>query len=374
MGVAGIVAEYNPFHNGHLYHLRQTKKETGCDHCIAVISGNFVQRGEPALFDKFTRAAMAVQSGVDLVLEIPPANAVSSAEYFSKGAIAVLTATGIVDTLSFGSETGDLSSLQRVADILTQPDVKQKIQQLMKTGIPVWQAMEQVAKGYPSTPNDILGVEYLKALRDSNIKPYAIRRMGTGYHDQQTSGTLPSATAIRQLLSKGESADILMPFPPPPVPMASEKELEASMIYALRVKTPEQLKAYADVSEGLENKIYDACRRFDTLEEIIQEVKSKRYSYTRIRRILYHIFLDIPSGMREKAPEFIRVLAFNERGQSLLAQMRKTAKLPVINCYSQKDFINYATARLDKKENDLYALALPGKKVFEGGLKAVMVT
>ncbi len=373
MQVVGIVAEYNPFHNGHLYHVQQTKKETGCEHCVAVMSGNFVQRGEPALFDKFTRAELAVRHGVDLVLEIPPANAVASAEYFAKGAVAVLKATGIVDALSFGSETGDLPSLQRVADTLTQPEVKQKIQNLMKTGIPVWQAMEQVAKEYPSTPNDILGIEYLKALQGSNITPYAIRRMGTGYHDQQISGNLPSATAIRQLLSKGESADGLMPYPLPSAPMASEKELEASVIYALRVKTPEQLKGYADVSEGLEHRIYDACRRFDTLEEIIQEVKSKRYSYTRIRRILYNIFLDIPSGMRKKEPEFIRVLAFHETGQKLLAQMRKTATLPVVNCYTKQDFVTYETARLDKQENDLYALALPGNKVFEGGLKAIMV-
>ncbi len=374
MGVVGIVAEYNPFHNGHLYHIQQAKKVTGCDHCVAVMSGNFVQRGEPALFDKFTRAAMAVQGGIDLVLEIPPANAVSSAEYFAKGAISVLKATGIVDALSFGSERGDLKSLKQVAKQLLSPETQQKIQQEMKSGIPVYQAMSRVVPEYPSSPNDILAVEYLKALQGSSIKPWAVDRIGSGYHDRKVSGSIASATAIREMLTRGESVKGLIPGETLPLSMASEAELESALIYALRVKTPEQLKAYADVSEGLENKIYDACRRFDTLEEIIQEVKSKRYSYTRIRRILYHIFLDIPGAMREKAPEFIRVLAFNEKGQALLSRMRTTSKLPVINCYSKQDFLTYETARLDKKENDLYALALPGKKVFEGGLRAVMVT
>lgn len=375
MDTVGIVAEYNPFHNGHLYHLKQAKKRTGCGYSVAVMSGNFVQRGEPALFDKFTRAELAVRCGVDLVVEIPPANAVASAEYFARGAVSVLEATGIVDALCFGSESGDLHALKQTAKQLLSPGMQEKIRGEMKNGIPVYQAMQRAVPCYPSSPNDILGIEYLKALesRKSSIKPYAVPRVGTGYHDREASGTIASATAVRELYAKGEEVGTLLPYDRLPFAAASELELESALLYALRVKTPEQLRQYADVSEGLENRIYEACRQYDRVEDILLSVKSKRYSYTRIRRILYNIFLDIPAAMREKKPEFVRVLAFNPNGQLLLNRMRETAKLPVINGYSKKDFYQYETARLDKKENDLYALALPGKKVFEGGLRAVMV-
>lgn len=375
LDTVGIVAEYNPFHNGHLYHLKQAKKRTGCEYSVAVMSGNFVQRGEPALFDKFTRAELAVKCGVDLVLEIPPANAVASAEYFARGSVSILEATGIVDALCFGSESGDLRELKQTARLLLSSEIQEKIRHEMKGGIPVYQAMQKALPCYPSSPNDILGIEYLKALesRKSRIKPYAIQRIGTGYHDREASGTIASATAVRERFAKGEEIGSLLPYDRLPFPAAVEKELEPALLYALRIKTSEQLKRYADVSEGLENRIYEACRKYDRIEDIILAVKSKRYSYTRIRRVLYNIFLDIPRETREKKPEFIRVLAFSRKGQILLNRMKETANLPVINGYAKKDFYQYETARLDKKENDLYALALPEKKVFEGGLRAVMV-
>lgn len=375
LNTVGIVTEYNPFHNGHLYQLNEAKKRTGCDYSVAVMSGNFVQRGEPALFDKFTRARLAVECGVDLVLEIPPASAIASAEYFAQGSIAVLEATGIVDTLCFGSETGNLRQLKQLARHLLAPETQEKIRLEMQEGIPVYQAMQKVLPDYPSSPNDILGIEYLKALerQKSRIKPYAVQRIGTGYHERKASGSIASATAIRELLAKGEEADSLLPYDHLPCEAASEKELETALLYALRIKTPEQLKRYADVSEGLENRIYEVCRKYDSIEEIILAVKSKRYSYTRIRRILYNIFLDIPREMRERKPEFIRVLGFNRKGQALLNRMRETAKLPVINGYAKRDFARYETAQLDKKENDLYALSLPERKVFEGGLRAIIV-
>ena len=375
MDTVGIVAEYNPFHNGHLYHLQQAKEITGCEYSVAVMSGNFVQRGEPALLDKFIRAENAVKCGVDLILEIPPACAVASAEYFAKGAVSILDATGIVDALCFGSESGDLERLNKTAETLLLPETRKAIRREMKNGVPVYQATDTVVKGSPVSPNDILAVEYIKALKtlQSSITPHAVLRMGAGYHEKESSGSIASAAAIRTLLREGKAVSHLIPYEELSSSPVLEKQLETAMLYALRVKTPQQLTQYADVTEGLENKLYEACRLHDTVEEIIQAVKSKRYTYTRIRRILYNIFLDIPKGMREREPEFIRVLAFNVKGQKLLNRMKKTAALPIITCYTKKDFYQYETARLDKKENDLYALAFAETKVYKGGLRAIRV-
>ncbi len=369
MNICGIIAEYNPFHNGHLYHLQQAKKLTGCDGIAAVMSGNFVQRGAPALFDKFSRAEAAVLSGVDLVLELPPACAVSSAEYFAKGGVEILRATGIADALCFGSECGDLSRLETIADKQNDAGFQEALRQLMSEGIPVRQAFQRLLPDLPEAPNDILGIAYLRALQGSGIKPVLVKREGAAYHDTTLSGELVSASAIRAHYHKGGDISPYVPLMPRAVP-ATEEALESAILYALRSKSKEELASYADVTEGLENKLFEECRRQDSVESLIHAVKSKRYTYGRIRRILYHIFLNIPARMREQPPELIRVLAFNETGQRMLNQMKKTASLPVVTCYTAQDFRRYSTAVLDKRENDLYALARKGEKVFHGGLQA----
>ena len=304
MHVAGIVAEYNPFHNGHRYQIEATRR-AGAECVVAVMSGNFVQRGEPALLGKFTRAKAALAGGVDLVLELPLPFAAAGAQRFARGAVALLDALGCVDTLSFGSECGALPPLLQAWLALEDERVRARLRALLKEGQPFAAARQQAvgelfgeeAGALLHQPNNILALEYLGALGSlgSKIEPFTVPRKGAG-HDSGAPVCAPGA-------------------------------LELPLLSRLRALAPGELRALPELSEGLEHRLYKAARQSRGLGELYALVKSKRYSHARVRRLALAAFL----GMRDEdgalPPPYIRVLGYTPAGKELLTA--SSAALPV---------------------------------------------
>lgn len=353
MQAIGIVAEYNPFHNGHQYHIKEAKKQAQADGVIAVMSGNFTQRGEAAVFDKWTRAELALTSGADLVLELPTAFAVRSAAYFASGAVQTLAATGICQYLSCGVESENTADLTNLAAYLAdEPKAYQDIlQDYLQTGLSFPNARQKALERLNisgadviSQPNNILALHYLETIHrcELSMKPLIIARRGQ-YHDHSLpadSSAFASASAIRKLLIQQNSS--WEEQVPEPVARLMKKhmqkgfapmqmELFAPAIFTLlRRSTPEELSEILEISEGLEHRIYDAAFQTETLDDLCAAIKSKRYTYTRIQRTLCHLLLNMKQEMAFSTPQYIRVLGFTDNGQKLLKEMKKTAQLPVI--------------------------------------------
>lgn len=402
MKVLGVITEYNPFHNGHRYHLEKSREITGCDATLAVMSGHFLQRGEPALLDKWRRGEMAVQSGVDLVLEIPTVYACSTAEFFSYGSIQLLHGTGIVTDLSFGSEHGTLPLLQKVAGVLAEspPSYEALLQEFLNQGLPFPVARSKALSSYMKqqlpgnredfkelekvlkSPNNILAIEYLKTLinTESPITPHTIKRISAGYHDRRIRGSIASATGIREHLASGKDFEALTGV----LPQASLRILKSAidqgfapvfpsnienlLLGLLRRATPEDLRRIFDVTEGIENRLWKGAKKSTGLGELLEQVKTKRYTYTRIQRILMHLLLDLSkedllSFNRGKGPKYLRVLAFNDRGRKLLKKMQKESSLPVITNlkhYEPQTSLEKSMLAYDLRGTDLYTLGMPG--------------
>ena len=348
MKCTGIVAEYNPLHTGHIYHIQKAKKETEAQGIVAVMSGNFVQRGEPAVFDKWTRAFCALKGGVDLVLELPAVYALSSAEGFAKGAIGILKATGIVDTLSFGSECGNLTLLQKAASVFTEepPLFKSALHSALEKGVSYPAAkMEALDAINPALcdvvkePNNTLAVSYLRFL--DGMRAHTVQRVGAGYHAQEEKDGYISATAIRERLRKGETAEQFMPFVPEGKPhfLAEYEEL---ILYALQFTDWEGFKT---IPETVKKRLVSA--RKDSLTELMESAKTKHIVMASIKRALMQIVLQnaVPSTV---SPTHIRILGFNNKGAEILKEMKKTASLPVIcrpAAYKEKDAIRETEIR-----------------------------
>ena len=343
--VLGIIAEYNPFHNGHLYHLEQAKKLTGSSYTVAVISGNFTQRGSTALIDKWSRAEIALNCGVDLVLELPTLYATSSAENFADGAVKILNSLKVVDYLAFGAETSDMDLLEPIADVLyKEPKAyKMLLANELKKGVSFPKARENALMLYLgdirkylnvlSSPNNILGLEYMKSLKKYNsiIKPVAITRFEAGYNDISYSGNIASATAIRNIIKNGNFKVLrkLVPAPSYGILMDNIKQghiipdlsvFERQIIYNLRKMSLSEIAELPDVSEGLENSIKKVANSCNTVNEFLNLIKSKRYTSTRIQRILIYSLLGITKkdmALSKKVNPYIRVLGFNKRGKFL---------------------------------------------------------
>lgn len=361
MKVCGIIAEYNPFHNGHAYHIQKTKEDTGADAVIAVMSGNFVQRGDPALFDKWTRTKMALKNGIDLVIELPTYYAVSSAEFFAQGSIGLLDSLGIVDYVSFGSKTTDLDVLKRVANILyLEPtDYKNLLQAELKKGVSYPIARSNALKSFTKKEynakyiteilldsNNILGIEYLKALmyNNSSIIPNIVERKGEDYNSVNIVDGVCSSTAIRKILTE-ENTEILKDVMPESSfdilnteiingkqPMRL-KNFEKEIFYVLRRALAEDLFMLSDVSEGLENLLKKSSNETSEIEKLIDALKSKRYTRTRIQRILLHALLNITKdevSNYKYNPQYIRVLGFTKTGEKLLSQIYNKANIPIV--------------------------------------------
>ncbi|MFI3201671.1 MAG: nucleotidyltransferase family protein, partial [Eubacteriales bacterium] len=311
MKVVGIIAEYNPFHNGHLYQLEEAKRMTGADYVIVVMSGNYTQRGVPSFLDKYTRTEMALQCGADLVLELPVYYACASAQYFARGAVDLLHAIGVVDVLSFGSECGEIQLLEEIAIKLQEEtsDFSETLQKNLRCGYAYPKAFSNAfIHCYPKekkmhesimAPNNLLGIEYLKALhlRKSSIQPTTIKREGSQYLDESLTSTKSSALAIRSTLSKKHSIESIQEQVPQVV-LALLKEQQKSLSFIetndfsqllalqLRVHWKEGYTKFADVSEGLSNRMQNQLIHFHTFEDFCSLVKTKEYTYARISRCL----------------------------------------------------------------------------------------
>lgn len=349
--VLGIVGEYNPLHNGHLYHLEESKKMTSSNYTVAVISGNFTQRGSTAIIDKWSRAEMAIKNGIDLVIELPVLYATSSAENFADGAIKILDSLKVVDYVSFGAETSDIDTLNNFADILYKEPLKYRsfLTHELKKGISFPKARENALLMYLngnrkyinvlSSPNNILGVEYIKALKKhkSNIKPISIARFETGYNDVTYSGNIASATAIRNIIKNG-GFDVLrklLPSSSYSILVENIKQghmvpdlsvFEKQIIYNLRSMYLEEIAELAEVSEGLEHSLKNAADSCNTLDELLSKIKSKRYTSTRLQRILLYSILNITKKdieLSRKTTPYIRVLGLNNRGKFLISEIAK---------------------------------------------------
>ena len=339
MKIAAIICEYNPFHNGHKYQVEKLKEEY--DAIVAVMSGNFVQRGSMAIRDKWTRAEMAIKNGVDLVTELPVSYAVNTAEKFAYGAVSLVDAMGVIDTLSFGSESGDVDEFYRAAEILNNEpkEVSEKIRELLAMGECFPKEREIAYEGHINqdilkTPNNILGVEYVRALLklNSKVKAETIKRIGSGYNEEEFSGNFSSATAIRSAIENGADYKDAVPESVIEILNSTEGFSEENLYNLLQYKVltggVEFIKNINDVSEGLENKIYRAVKDSKTFLEAEEKIKSKRYTLSRIRRILVSIVLGIEKDFY--VPDYVRVLGMNKRGQEILKEMKKISDLDII--------------------------------------------
>lgn len=382
MLTAGIVAEYNPFHNGHKYQIEQTRR-LGATHIAVVMSGNYVQRGEPAIVDKWTRTLCALKNGVDLVLELPVPYVLSSAESYALGAVKIMQALGCIDWISFGSENGNLHQLEGTADAVLASETNALLREYLSEGLPFSRAREQAVldlygEGIAAvlkTPNNILAVEYLKALRctGAGIRPIAIQRQGAAHDSQREDPAYVSATYLRHMIFqkrwpalKAKMPDnareiLFQQISAGAAPCRPEK-LETAFLAALRRLSPENLVSAPDIGEGLENRLYRAIRESTSLQEVMEKTKSKRYTLARIRRILWNIFLEIPAQFHRLPPPYLRVLGMNDAGREILRAAKQTAALPVI--LKAKDTRRLTPGQkafytLEAQSTDLYTLALP---------------
>ncbi|MGN0372199.1 MAG: nucleotidyltransferase family protein [Enterocloster sp.] len=393
MKIVGIIAEYNPFHSGHSYHIRQARMKTGAQYCIAVMSGDFVQRGEPAVFSKYLRTRMALTCGADLVIELPSIFAVSSAEDFAACGVALLNSLGIVDYLCFGSEEGEIAPIRALASLLASEssDFSDRLKEGLRTGLswpqarnkalldlaccdPDFPAKSDALNRLLGSPNSLLGIEYCKALirSRSSLIPVTVSRRGQGYHDETLEGGQASASAIRRLLTENSSlphndARLLSHIPPELLPLyCQEKALTAddfSLVLnsvLLTVFREERiLTEYADVSEELANRLKNCLLQYDSWQGRIAQLKTKQYTYTRISRCLLHLLLGITHDQISRAKDigyapYARILGFKKEAAPLLSQLKHSSSIPLITKTAAADRLLTGTA-LDMFRQDLYA-------------------
>lgn len=382
MAVAGIITEYDPLHMGHVHLMAEARRLLGPDAAVVcVMSGNYVQRGDFAIVGKQARAAAAVQSGADVVLELPLPWAVSSAEGFAAGAVKVLRASGVVTHLVFGSESGDAALLARLAQALCTAEFGQALRQELAKGDSFAAARQRAAGALLSpreaaaleNPNDILGVEYCKALRGSGIQPIAVPRRGAAHNGVGSKDGFVSASAIRALLRNGEEEAALDKMAPAMAELyRSEREAgrapallascERAVLARLRFLEEEDYAALDLGHEGLYRRFCRASRGAASLAELLETVKTKRYPLARLRRMALWAYLGLPPAPPD-APPYLRLLAANERGgTALLAKMRKTASLPVLTKPASVRRMGAEARRLfelEARADRLYALACP---------------
>lgn len=360
MTINGIIAEYNPFHNGHFYQLSHSKQMTQADYTIVAISGNFMQRGEPALVNKYVRAEMALQCGADLVLELPSVYSVASAEYFARGGVSLLHKLGVVTYLCFGSECGDLDILTTIASILKEEPAQYSaaLKQGLKRGLSFPAARNQALLQYRpdlqdsitvlATPNNILGIEYIKALlrTESPVIPRTIRRFGSDYHDQRFGDSYCSALALRQAILNGQTPEKLVKqMPAENISLFTEALLESAPMesndfsavlhYKLLSEAEKGFSRYLDVNQELSDRIRNNLYRFKNFRSFCEILKTKDMTYTRISRCLMHILLNITKEeiqlcMTMGDIPYARVLGLRKEAQPLLSKIKEKSSIPLV--------------------------------------------
>lgn len=399
MNVVGMIVEYNPFHNGHLWHVNEARRLAGADCAIGIMSGNFLQRGEPAIADKWSRAAMAVKAGVDLVIELPAVFAVRSAQYFAAGGIRLLSRLGVVSHVCFGTEVPDLSRLANAASALADETVIAALHNEMKTGqtyaasLTTALATTGIDASLLQNPNNLLAIEYLRAIaaHAPQLKPLAIQRIGANYHDNVVTSAIASATAIRAALSADDGAvwqalpavcaeqlAQLIALGKAPVILPA---FDTIVLSKLRAMNHDELAALPEIGEGLHNKISHAALQATTCQELLFYTKSKRYTLTRLQRILMYALLGITKAklqhFDQSGPLYARVLAFNTNGRTLLKAINCHATIPVITKTAQfltskqrqQAELSPAQAMLayDIAATDMYSLGFPNCRWRSGG-------
>ena len=356
MKVVGIIAEYNPFHNGHAYHIRQAKELTGCDFCIVVMSGNYTQRGIPAMIDKHSRANMALLNGADMVIELPVRFATSSAEGFASSAVSILNATGVVTHLCFGSECGNVEKLSKIAKVLLEePDeYKEVLKRELKNGhsYPVARNMalqcldcwDFDSLKILSMPNNILGIEYIKALfkTNSSMIPVTVQRKGSNYNDCSLSELYSSAMAIRSSIATTENLENIYSDVPKNVfeIMKEKQNLSFPIIpddfsqmlhYKLLSEKDNGFTQYIDVNADLSDRIIKNIYQYKDFESFCDLLKTKNMTYTRISRCLLHILLNLKVDILKNQPSYIRILGINTKAGELSKTMKENCILPLIS-------------------------------------------
>lgn len=403
MKIVGLITEYNPFHNGHLYHIQKAKEVSGADAVIVVMSGDYVQRGAPAIMPKHLRAEVAMEAGVPVVIELPVCYATGSAEYFARGALSLFERLGCIDSICFGSECGDYHLLESIAHIIAdEPDeYRFLLQEALRKGHSFPLARQMALKTYlkaPSLdevleqPNNILGIEYIKALyqKKSSMKVYTIKRKTSGYHDQELSEKYSSASAIRKLLAfTGNSIRVdqdrmydepslseVLTRLEDQVPPSCIRSLEEThrvrypvyandfsllMKYKLLTESRDSLVKYMDVSEDLANRIMNKRNDFITFDQFCDLLKTRETTYSRISRCLLHILLDIKKAdlmdyERDGGCQYARILGFRNDSVHLLSHLKASASIPLLTKPGQIDLLSDSGSRM--LEQDIFAADL----------------
>ena len=382
MRIAGIIAEYDPFHNGHAAHIANTRAENGgnATHIVAVISGNFTQRGEPALLSKYKRAEMALACGADLVLELPLPWAMAPAENFAAVGVAVLNALGCVDMLSFGSECGDVLSLKRLADLSSDPLYRSAIKAELENGIPYAAAGQAAATkivGEPiaahlASPNNTLGIEYLRAMTAQGAKweVFTLQRQGALHNEMVAKDAFASATMLREMVRENNMCllDAYMPEASVSILQSAHADgetttqtvrLENALMAHLRRLSLEEYSRLPWLSEGLENRLYRESRTATDYHALLDTIKTRRYPMARLRRVLWASLIGLTNTDTTGLPPYIRVLGMNERGREILATASPT--LPLVTRTAQVANLDERAKRIFALEcaaTDLHALAM----------------
>lgn len=398
MNIVGLITEYNPFHNGHLYHIQEAKRVAKADAAVVIMSGNFVQRGAPAIMPKHLRAKSALLSGADLVLELPVCFATGSAEFFAMGAIVLLDSLGCVDSICFGSECGDSEILRKIAKILLEEpdDYKKALQNALRKGMSFPQARQHALQGYfinnhfdanaladvLSQPNNILGIEYMKALyqRNSSMKAYSIRRIGAGYHESELTEKYSSASAIRQSLAKDSLSESIyrqLPFAAQTIMKETfdmrypvyANDFSLILKYKLLQETKKSLTSYMDVSEDLANRIINLRNDFQSFDDFCDALKTKDMTYARISRGLLHILLNIRTEhlanyKKNGYCHYAHILGFRKSSTELLSLLKGTSKVPLLTKLTQTEDLSEAGCQMllqDIFAGDLYESVITDK-------------
>lgn len=396
--ITGIITEYNPFHKGHKYHLERAKSDTNADGIVCVMSGNFMQRGIPAIIDKWKRTEMAIKNGVDLVLELPMVYSLSSAEHFAFGSVSLLNSLGVIDHLYFGSEEGNIDLLESIANTLVaEPETYQSsLKRYLNTGLPFHSSRANALNDYLnsndildvlSSSNNILGIEYIKAIKvlKSSIIPKTLKREGSMYNDSKLNSVFSSATSIRKhikenSLDKLENAltknsyDILFNLSSSDYPFTFEEDMFKYIKYKL-LTSNNCLSSLPDISEGLDNKILKEVLVSDSLDELILNSKSKRYTYTRISRILAQTFLNLEDydllNLSKSPAPYARVLGFNSNGRDILKKIKSKNNIDIITKVPRNNLCHHM--KIDILGTKAYSLLNPMINPMDDYLKSPII-
>lgn len=379
MVLAGIISEFNPFHSGHAFLVGQARRN-GATHVAAVMSGNFVQRGDAAVLSKWARTRQALLCGVDLVVELPLPWATAGAEKFAWGGVSLLNALD-ADVIAFGSECGSVPRLEQAAEALSSPRLGTAMRGALESGAAFASARQEALRSLFGDetadlfrdPNNILAIEYLKAMRKSGSKlsPFTVKREGAPHDSGAENGRFASSARIRALLENGGDCSSFLPGGAGEILRAETEagrapasllRAERAVLAKLRGMDAESFAALPDVSEGLENRLRKAVRKAGTLEELYGLVKTKRYSHARIRRIVLSAFLGTEASRSEGVPPYLRILGFNGRGKEILRAVKGTAAPPVVTQSSDLQYLDNRARnmlQLESRSTDLFALCMP---------------